>query len=139
MFQPFKDFVFSPWQSVVLTVGGFILASLFLAVIVTGMLLPQKKKEENKWHNAYCWILLAFISAFTFVFALTLSFVVEEKIGWQFSLLAGASVILGAISLGVGFVTAFTKTSIKYTFLWGAIGMASFASILIVSALTLTP
>lgn len=139
MFQPFKDFLFSPWQSVVLTVGGFILAIFFLALIVMGMLWPKKKKEEDKWHNAYCWTFLAFISAFTLVFALTLSFVVEEKIGWQFSLLAGASVILGAISLEVGFVTAFTKTSIKYTFLWGAIGMASFVSILIVSVQALTP
>jgi hypothetical protein len=132
MFQPFEDFLFPPWQSVVLTVGGVILAILFLAVFVMGTLWSQKKKAEDKWHSAYCWTLAAFLLVLTLVFAAALSFVVEAKLGWQLSLLAGASVVLGAVSLGAGFVMAFSKTSIKYIFLWGTIGLGSFLSILMV-------
>lgn len=92
----------------------------------------EKKEAEDKWHGAYCWTLAAFLLALTLVFAAALSFVVEAKLGWQLSLLAGASVVLGAISLGAGFVMAFSKTSIKYIFLWGTIGLGSFLSILMV-------
>ena len=139
MLQPLEDFSFSPWQSIVLVVGGVILTILFLAVLVMGMLRPQKKKAEDKWHSAYCWTLTAFLLVLTLELASAISFAVEAKLGWQLSLLAGTSVVLGATSLGAGFFLSFTKTSIKYTFLWGTIGLGSFLSILMVGTEAFPP
>ncbi|MCB1073343.1 MAG: hypothetical protein KDK96_09630 [Chlamydiia bacterium] len=139
MLQPLKDSSFSHWQSVVLQSGVVVLAILFLAVIAMVLFRPQKKEVEDKWHSAFCLISLALMSAFTLLFTLTISFVIEVKLGWQLSLLAGASVVLGAISLSTGFVISFTKTSMKHTYLWGALGMTSVASILILSIQALSP
>ena len=139
MLQSLKNFSFSHWQLVVLKSGLAILAILFLAVIAMVLFRPQKKEVEDKWHSAFCLISLALMSAFTLLFTLTISFVIEVKLGWQLSLLAGASVVLGAISLSTGFVISFTKTSMKHTYLWGALGMTSVASILILSIQALSP
>jgi len=108
-------------------------AILFLSVIVVGLLRPNKKEAEEKWHSIFCWIGLMFVSAFTLFFAGAVSFVVDATLGWKLSFLAGASVILGAFSLVAGFIVSFKKVSIKHLFLWGFLGMASFVSFLTLS------
>ena len=51
------------------------------------------------------------MSAFTLFVALALSFVVAATLGWGLALLAGISVVLGAISLVAGVIGAFIRVS----------------------------
>lgn len=58
------------------------------------------------------------------------SFLVDVELGWKLSFLAGASVLLGAISIVVMLIGAFTKMSLKTLFLWVLLATVSFASVI---------
>lgn len=128
--QPSKCLPLLPWESTVLKYGLVCLGILLLALIVLVLLWPEKKEAEKKWHSVYSCIGLIFVSSFTLFVALVLSFVVAATLGWGLALLAGISVVVGAISLVAGVIGAFIRVSTKYLLLWGFLGMASFVSVL---------
>ncbi len=131
--QPSKCLSLLPWESTTLKYGLVCLGILFLALIVLVLFWPEKKEAEKKWHSVYSCIGLIFVSAFTLFVALVLSFVVAATLGWGLALLAGISVVVGAISLVAGVIGAFIRVSARYLFLWGFLGMASFVSVLTLS------
>jgi len=128
--QPFKCLKLLPWESTALRYGLIFVGIIFLALVVWVLLFPKKKEAEEKWHSVYCWIGLIFVSAFTLFAALTITFLVETTLGWWLALLAGVSVVLGAVSLIAGFIGAFIRAPAKYLILWGFLGVASFLSVL---------
>lgn len=119
-----------PWQSTVLTWAGG--ATLVLLLILIIMLLIRSKKKDlaEKIHTIFCFIFLAFIITLVLLNLSAISFLVDVELGWKLSLLAGASVILGAVSIIAMLIGVFGKMSMKMFWLWMFLSMLSFAIVI---------
>lgn len=118
-----------PWQSTILTWVGWTTFALFFAMIPMLFLCSKKKRVERKIHTVFWCIFIAFLLALMTSIVTGISFLVDVELGWKLSLLAGASVILGVISIIAMLYGAFTVMTMRSFFIWMFLSMISFASI----------
>lgn len=119
-----------PWQSTVLTWAGGATFVLLLVLIIMLFIRSKRKDLAEKIHTFSCFIFLAFVIALVLSNVAAISFLVDVKLGWKRSLLAGASVILGVISIIAMLIGAFGKMSMKMFWLWMFLSMLSFALVI---------
>jgi hypothetical protein len=125
-----EDVSLLPWQSTVLTWAGGAIVVLLLIMIVMMFLSSKKKDVKEKIHTIFCFIFLAFIIAVVLANTAAISFLVDVELGWKLSLVAGASVILGVVSIVAMLIGAFGQMSMKMFWLWMFLSMLSFASVI---------
>lgn len=129
MTRTINDIFLLPWQSAVLTWAGGAIVALLLTMIVMMFLSSKKKDTKEKIYTIVCFIFLAFIIAVVLANAGAISFLVDVELGWKLSLVAGASVILGVVSIVAMLIGAFGKMPMKMFWLWRFLSILSFASV----------
>jgi hypothetical protein len=141
-----NDMHLLPWQLTTLNwmVGATIALFITLALIGTlqVFLSPKKKQLGNKIYNIFCFTLLVLFLAFGISTLMGISFFIDVKLGWKLSLLAGALVILCAVSLVMALRWSIrpmqrSKMSSSWIYVWIILGVISFISIICLIAASL--
>jgi hypothetical protein len=130
MAHTIEDISLLPWQSTILTWAGGAILVLLLAMIVMMFLRSKKKDLKEKIHTVFCFIFLVFVIAVVIANVAAISFLVDVELGWKLSLVAGASVVLGAVSVVAMLIGAFAEMSMKIFWIWMFLAMLSFASVM---------
>lgn len=141
-----NDISLLPWQSTILNwMGGatiVLFIILFLIMTINIFIYPKQKRLQNKIYSIFCFILLIFFLAFVISTAVAISFLVDVELGWKLSLLAGASVILCAISTIMALKGSFghawgSEMSSFWIYVWMILGVLSFVNIIALIAASL--
>lgn len=119
-----------PWQSTILTWVGGATFVLFFSMIPMLFLRSQKKRVENKIHTVFCFMFGSFLLALGISTVTAISFLVDVELGWKLSLLSGASVVFGAVSIIAMLYGSFTGMGMRNFFIWMFLSMLSFASVI---------
>lgn len=126
-----------PWQSTILIWGCVITVLLFLAMIAMIFLHSKKKQTQDKIYAVSYLLLSAFLLALGISAFIAISFLVYVEMGWVFSLLAGVSVIVLAVSIVKMMIGMLGELSLDKLFTWIVLGMASLSLIIVLAAASL--
>lgn len=119
-----------PWQSTILLWGCVLTGLLLLATIGMTFLHSKKKQTQDKIYTASYLLLSAFLLVLGISAFAAISLLVYGEIGWSFSLWAGISVIVLAVSIVKMLIGMFGELSLDKLFTWMVLSVASLALIL---------
>lgn len=130
MSSAFDNVFLLPWQSTILTWVGGAAVVLFFSMMPMLFLRSKKKRVANKIHTVFFFMFGSFLLALGISTVTAISFLVDVELGWKLSLLAGASVVLGAVSITAMLYGSFTGMGMRNFFIWMFLSMLSVASVI---------
>lgn len=123
-----------PWQTTVLTWAGRVTLVLLLVLIVMTMFVSTKKDVGKRIQTIGRFIFSVFMISAVLSCATAISFLVDVKLRWKLSLLAGPSMILSLVSMVAMSIGGFICKSMKTVYLWAFLfGLSSVSAVYLVA------